>query len=131
MIRFLLANLRWYIEEYRVDGFWFDGVTSMLYLHRYVCVGGGGGVGGCGCVCGCVCVCVSNISDHVMLLTDHIHTVRGIGTGFSGGYHEYFNMGVDMDAVVYLMLANKMLHDTYPFAITIAEDVSGMPTLCR
>ena len=64
-------------------------------------------------------------------VTDHIHTVRGIGTGFSGGYHEYFNMGVDMDAVVYLMLANKMLHDTYPFAITIAEDVSGMPTLCR
>ena len=40
-------------------------------------------------------------------------------------------MGVDMDAVVYLMLANKMLHDTYPFAITIAEDVSGMPTLCK
>ena len=87
---------------------------------------GCGGVVGCGCVC--VCMCVSNISDHLMLLTDHIHTVR---TGFSGGYHEYFNMGVDMDAVVYLMLANKMLHDTYPFAITIAEDVSGMPTLCR
>ena len=30
----------------------------------------------------CVCVCVSNISDHLMLLTDHIHTVRGIGTVF-------------------------------------------------
>lgn len=56
---------------------------------------------------------------------------RGIGTGFTGGYHEYFNMGVDVDALVYMMLANKMLHDTYPFAITIAEDVSGMPTLCR
>ena len=53
VIRFLLANLRWYIEEYRVDGFRFDGVTSMLYLHRYVCVcvGGGWGVGECGCVC--------------------------------------------------------------------------------
>ena len=40
-------------------------------------------------------------------------------------------MSVDMDALVYTMLANKMLHDTYPFVITIAEDVSGMPTLCR
>ena len=36
-----------------------------------------------------------------------------------------------MDAVVYLMLANKMLHETYPSVVTIAEDVSGMPTLCR
>ena len=36
MLRFLLSNLRWYIEEYRIDGFRFDGVTSMLYLHRYV-----------------------------------------------------------------------------------------------
>ena len=61
VIRFLLANLRWYIEEYRVDGFRFDGVTSMLYLHRYVCV------------CVCVCVCVSNISDHVLLLQYRSH----------------------------------------------------------
>ena len=61
----------------------------------------------------------------------HTHTRRGVGTGFSGGYHEYFNVGVDMDALVYLMLANKMLHETYPFVITIAEDVSGMPSLCR
>ena len=51
--------------------------------------GGGGWVSVVVCVCVsvcvCVCVCVSNISDHVMLLTDHMHTVRGIGTGFSGG----------------------------------------------
>ena len=65
---------------------------------------------------------------HMTLSTYHIHTGRGIGTG---AYHEYFNMGVDMDALVYVMLANKMLHNTYPFVITIAEDVSGMPTLCR
>ena len=89
VLRFLLSNLRWYMDEYHVDGFRFDGVTAMLYLHR------------------------------------------GIGTGFSGDYHEYFNMGVDMDALVYLMLANKMLHETFPFVVTIAEDVSGMPTLCR
>ncbi len=27
--------------------------------------------------------------------------------------------------------ANEMLHDVYPSVITIAEDVSGMPALCR
>ena len=40
-------------------------------------------------------------------------------------------MEVDTDALVYLMLVNKMLHETFPFVTTIAEDVSGMPTLCR
>ena len=89
VLRFLLSNLRWYMDEYRFDGYRFDGVTAMLYLHR------------------------------------------GISTGFSGDYREYFNVAVDFDAVIFLMLANKMLHDTYPFTITIAEDVSGMPTLGR
>lgn len=48
----------------------------------------------------------------------------------SGGYHEYFGANVDDEAVVYLMLANSMIHSLYPSAITIAEDVSGMPALC-
>ena len=34
MLRFLLSNLRWWIEEYHFDGFRFDGVTSMLYHSR-------------------------------------------------------------------------------------------------
>ena len=89
VLRFLLSNVRWYLDEYRVDGFRFDGVTAMLYLHR------------------------------------------GIGTGFTGAYHEYFNMGVDLEALVYLMMMNRMLHDMYPDVITIAEDVSGMPALGR
>lgn len=59
----------------------------------------------------------------------YIH--HGIGTGFTGGYHEYFNEQVDMDSLVYLMLANKLIHTTFPNAISIAEDVSGYPTLCR
>lgn len=50
--------------------------------------------------------------------------------GFSGGYHEYFGPNVDEDGVVYLMLANELLHKLYPSCITIAEDVSGMPALC-
>jgi len=51
-------------------------------------------------------------------------------SGFSGGYHEYFGDGVDEEGVVYLMIANEMLHQLYPDSITIAEDVSGMPGLC-
>ncbi|KAK3487028.1 alpha-glucan branching enzyme [Neurospora crassa] len=88
VMRFLLSNLRFWMDEYAFDGFRFDGVTSMLYLHH------------------------------------------GIGTGFSGGYHEYFGPDVDEEAVVYLMLANEMLHQLYPNVITVAEDVSGMPALC-
>ncbi len=42
----------------------------------------------------------------------------------------FFDDGVDRDAVVYLTLANKLIHDMNPRAITIAEDVSGMPGLC-
>uniref|UniRef100_A0A8C6LZ14 1,4-alpha-glucan branching enzyme n=1 Tax=Nothobranchius furzeri TaxID=105023 RepID=A0A8C6LZ14_NOTFU len=89
VLRFLLSNLRWWMEEYRFDGFRFDGVTSMLYHHH------------------------------------------GIGTGFSGDYSEYFGLQVDEDSLVYLMLANHILHTLYPDCITVAEDVSGMPALCR
>ena len=40
-------------------------------------------------------------------------------------------MSTDVEAVVYLMLMNTMIHDYFPTAITIGEDVSGMPTFCR
>ena len=40
-------------------------------------------------------------------------------------------MATDVQAVVYLMLMNKVLHDLFPTVITIGEDVSGMPTFCR
>lgn len=56
---------------------------------------------------------------------------RGIGEGFSGDYNEYFGLNVDTDAIVYLALANFLLHRMDSEVITIAEDVSGMPTLCR
>lgn len=34
VMRFLLSNLRFWMEEYGFDGFRFDGVTSMLYTHH-------------------------------------------------------------------------------------------------
>ncbi|GMS84152.1 hypothetical protein PENTCL1PPCAC_6327 [Pristionchus entomophagus] len=89
VLRFLLSNLRWWIDEYGFDGFRFDGVTSMIY---------------------------------------HSH---GMNDDFSGGYPMYFGLNADSDSIVYLTLVNHFLHKKYPFVITIAEEVSGMPALCR
>jgi len=86
VLHFLLSNCRFWLDEYRFDGFRFDGVTSMLYL-------------------------------------DH-----GLGKAFTS-YDHYFNENVDEDALIYLALANKLIHDVRPDAVTIAEDISGMPGL--
>lgn len=83
---FLLSNCKYWMEEYHIDGFRFDGVTSMIYF-------------------------------------DH-----GLGKHFSG-YADYFNEGVDEDAVTYLALANMLVKELSPAAFTIAEDVSGMAGL--
>lgn len=84
VIHFLLSNCQYWIDEFNMDGFRFDGITSMLY------------------------------KDH------------GLGKDF-GSYENYFDESVDEDAVTYLILANKLIHTVKPHAITIAEDVSGMP----
>lgn len=89
VLRFLLSNLRWWIEEFKFDGFRFDGITSMLYNHH------------------------------------------GINFAFTGDYNEYFGESIDVDAVVYMMLANCLIDLLLPDAIVIAEDVSGMPGLGR
>ena len=86
VLHFLLSNCRFWMDEYRVDGFRFDGVTSMLYL-------------------------------------DH-----GLGKAFTT-YDDYFDANVDEDALTYLALANQLVHETHTEAVTIAEDVSGMPGL--
>ena len=44
---------------------------------------------------------------------------------------KFFDEGVNRDALVYLTLANKLVHSINPAAITIAEDVSGMPGMCN
>ena len=59
-----------------------------------------------------------------MLYHDH-----GLGTAFDH-YDKYFSMNTDVEAVTYLMLANELIHEINPNAITIAEDMSGMPGMC-
>jgi 1,4-alpha-glucan branching enzyme len=64
-------------------------------------------------------------------VTSILYTHHGINHSFVGGLNEYYNDSVDLDGEVYLMLANYLIHTKNPNATTIAEDVSGMPTLCR
>ena len=86
VLHFLLSNARYWIDEFNLDGFRFDGVTSMLYHHR------------------------------------------GLGASFNDP-SAYFDGSLDLDALAYLALANKLIHTIRPHAITIAEDVSGLPGL--
>ncbi len=84
VLHFLLSNCRFWLEEYRFDGYRFDGVTSMLFWNH------------------------------------------GLGDAFTN-YGMYFNGSMDDDAWCYLQMANRVIHEVNPEAITIAEDVSGMP----
>ncbi|MCB1193434.1 MAG: alpha amylase C-terminal domain-containing protein [Leptospiraceae bacterium] len=86
VIHFLLSNCQFWMDEYRFDGFRFDGVTSMLYF-------------------------------------DH-----GLSRDFTS-YSQYYDSGQDEEAITYLTLANKLIHQVNPSAITIAEEMSGMPGL--
>ena len=88
-LRLLLSSCAYYINEFRIDGFRFDCVTSMLYTHH------------------------------------------GIDYVFTGNYQEYFSEFFNEESSVYLMLANSLIHKINPEALTIAEDFSGMPGLCR
>ena len=85
--RFLLSNLRYYIDVFHFDGFRFDGVGSMIY------------------------------------------TNQGVDVQFTQDV--YFSDIVDEDAVTYLYLANYVVHKYDMFAITTAEDVSGMVGVAR
>ena len=60
-----------------------------------------------------------------MLYQDH-----GLGRRFDS-LAAYFTMNTDVEAVTYLQLANKLIHEISPQAITIAEDMSGMPGMCE
>ena len=86
VMHFLLSNCKYWLEDYKFDGYRFDGVTSMIYYSH------------------------------------------GLEESFAG-YEDYYNDRQDLDAVCYLTLANKLIHEVNPKAITIAEEVSGMPGL--
>jgi 1,4-alpha-glucan branching enzyme len=86
VLHFLLSNCRYWLDEFHLDGFRFDGVTSMLYSHH------------------------------------------GLNRVFTR-YEDYFNESVDEAALAYLTLANRLIHQVRKDAITICEDVSGMPGL--
>ncbi len=59
-----------------------------------------------------------------MLYHDH-----GLGSAFVN-YDMYFSLNTDTEAITYLQLANELIHTINPKAITIAEDMSGMPGMC-
>lgn len=86
VLHFLLSNCKYWLEDYKFDGFRFDGVTSMLYYSH------------------------------------------GLEESFTE-YADYYNGHQDPDAICYLTLANKLIHEVNPNAVTIAEEVSGMPGL--
>lgn len=84
VLHFLLSNCKYWLEEFNMDGFRFDGVTSMLYYNH------------------------------------------GLGQDFAS-YDDYYNGNQDTNAITYLTLANTLIHELKPSAITIAEDMSGLP----
>ena len=59
-----------------------------------------------------------------MLYHDH-----GLGTDFNTN-DKYFSYNTHTEAITYLQLANELVRQVNPNAITIAEDMSGMPGMC-
>ena len=84
VMHFLLSNCRFWLDEYHIDGFRFDGVTSMLYTHH------------------------------------------GLEKSFTK-YEDYYQADINKDALLYLRLANQLIHTVRPDALTVAEEMSGLP----
>ena len=59
-----------------------------------------------------------------MLYHDH-----GLGTDFNTN-NKYFSYNTHTEAITYLQLANQLIREVNPNAVTIAEDMSGMPGMC-
>ena len=59
-----------------------------------------------------------------MLYHDH-----GLGTDFNTN-DKYFSYNTHTEAITYLQLANQLIREVNPNAVTIAEDMSGMPGMC-
>lgn len=61
-------------------------------------------------------------------VTSMLYYNHGLGQAF-GSYGDYYNGGQDTNTITYLTLANKLIHEVNRRAITIAEEMSGMPGL--
>jgi 1,4-alpha-glucan branching enzyme len=61
-------------------------------------------------------------------ITSMLYLHHGLERAFTS-YDDYFDDSVDEDALTYLALANRLIHDIRPDALTVAEDISGMPGL--
>lgn len=59
-------------------------------------------------------------------VTSMIYHDHGLGTDFNDN-SKYFSMNTHIEAITYLQLANELIREVNPNAITIAEDMSGMP----
>lgn len=61
-------------------------------------------------------------------VTSMMYYDHGLEKAFTN-YADYFDGGQDVDALVYLSLANRLIHEYNPDALSIAEDMSGYPGL--
>ena len=59
-------------------------------------------------------------------ITSMLYHDHGLGTDFNDN-SKYFSYNTHTDAITYLQLANELIREVNPNAITIAEDMSGMP----
>lgn len=62
-------------------------------------------------------------------VTSMLYHHHGLGTAFDH-YAKYFSMDTDVEAITYLQFANALAREIKPEAITIAEEMSGMPGTC-
>lgn len=62
-------------------------------------------------------------------VTSMIYHNHGLGEAFTD-YSKYFSLNTDTEAITYLQLANELIREVNPNAITIAEDMSAMPGMC-
>ncbi len=62
-------------------------------------------------------------------VTSMIYNDHGLGTAFDS-YDRYFSMNTNTAALTYLQLATELAHGFKPDALTVSEDMSGMPGMC-
>ena len=62
-------------------------------------------------------------------ITSMLYHDHGLGTSFDSN-DKYFSGNTHVEAITYLQLANELIREVKPDAVTIAEDMSGMPGMC-